>query len=627
MPDCGRYWRKVVFMSHDSLNIKISPTLLESLGLPRDGESIDYFMLIGVEAGRFSPQDIDAGVLERSRVLRQWQTSPQYGKEVIRLLGILHRSAKILKDPKRCAIYREELEREVRGEKDSSLKQFESLARAALVGQFVDQDTHEQIRDIARSRGIHSCDAGETATRIRDEMWAARTQKIKSADQNDNWEFRFATKGIEGLTLTLNGLETAGNLNRQSINGLLEDPSVFKLEREQVAACINHYCVQAFDRMVSLVANNRAVNQEQALLLMPHAEEMGLPPAKAHEIISNYSFTAHSVEDLYGGSEISQTQSFDLGDIDQIVEVGSQSVRNPPLLSVMIREIPNYMRHIILVMLCLVVGIYAITFARLKNKSGPTSVDIGIHPVRIPAVHEPVGGQSKPVQKRSKHFLAPSISLVHRPKFPSRVPLTPDKMILLEPENNLDPPAFSIYAHEVTNEEYQQFINNTFDPTPIGWTDRRYPSGTGSHPVSGVSWDQARSYIKWLALKNGLDQETIQLPSHREYLRALRGLSIRGNPGDQGYWKRARLGGKSKPQPVMSVLWDEIYFAGIGQVHNLVGNVAEWTRDGDGPLMAGIAGGDYQQESPEYNHLILRYINKKRQLSSVGFRYVINLPN
>ena len=77
----------------------------------------------------------------------------------------------------------------------------------------------------------------------------------------------------------------------------------------------------------------------------------------------------------------------------------------------------------------------------------------------------------------------------------------------------------------------------------------------------------------------------------------------------------------------MSVLWDEIYFAGIGQVHNLVGNVAEWTRDGDGPLMAGIAGGDYQQESPEYNHLILRYINKKRQLSSVGFRYVINLPN
>jgi hypothetical protein len=605
-------------MRHDSLTFKISPALLDAMGLSSAGEAIDYFRLVGVDADGFTDQDVDSGLLDRSKVLRQWQASPQYGKEVVQLLGILHRAAKILKDSKRCGIYREELERLERGEEISPIQQFEALARAALAGQTMVAGTREQLQNFALTNGIDPRSAADIAKRVQDEMQAARSKQAQPAEQDENWEFRLAAKGSEGLSLTLDGLLASGRLNRSTMIELLKDAARFELSHEQVEAFMKKYCEDCFDRMVSLVANNRAVNEEQGLLLMPRAEELGLSPAKAHEIISNYSFTAYTVDDLYGGSALMESHSFDVDDIDQLVDEPPQLFQKPSLISILRGKIPDYMRNVILGVLCLGVGCFLIMVLKSKYGTRPTPVIQHVQKTPTPSLDKQ---DSVTVTSAATPSLTPGPT--PQPKFPARVPLNADKLVLLEPEYESDPPAFSIYAHEVTNAEYKLFLDETYRPSPEGWTTHDYPAGTANYPVTGVSWEQVQPYLHWLALKKGKSSEKLQLPSHREYLRVLRGQTIRGNPHDLGYWGRARLGEKNRPDPAMSVVWDEIYIQGIGQVHNLVGNVAEWTRDEDDPFLAGVAGGDYQQSPTDYNHLELRKLQKQERSQAVGFRYVI----
>src|SRR5690242_20615345 len=103
-------------MAKDSLTIDISQPLRDAMQIKaRDG--VDYFCLLGLSRDVTDEKIIDSAILERSKSLRKWQSSPAYSAETVKLLTVLHRAGKIVKDPGRRSAYRQELERLERGEK------------------------------------------------------------------------------------------------------------------------------------------------------------------------------------------------------------------------------------------------------------------------------------------------------------------------------------------------------------------------------------------------------------------------------------------------------------------------------------------------------------------------------
>jgi formylglycine-generating enzyme required for sulfatase activity len=97
--------------------------------------------------------------------------------------------------------------------------------------------------------------------------------------------------------------------------------------------------------------------------------------------------------------------------------------------------------------------------------------------------------------------------------------------------------AFFIAQFPVTNEQYQRFVDETGAPVPERRTDpwsvryswdvvaRRFPKGLAKHPVTLVSWGQARRYCEWLGGR---------LPTEAEWEKAARGVDARTWPwGDE----------------------------------------------------------------------------------------------
>jgi iron(II)-dependent oxidoreductase len=152
--------------------------------------------------------------------------------------------------------------------------------------------------------------------------------------------------------------------------------------------------------------------------------------------------------------------------------------------------------------------------------------------------------------------------------------------------------------HVVTNEQFQQFINSggyeqlefwqeealpalldfvdqTGSPGPRHWYDGQYAPGEQRLPVVGVSWYEAAAYARWVGK---------QLPTDSEWTKA-GAWPVESSPGriaQRRYpWgesfdiRRANLYGSAgrKPAPV-----DD--FPGgmsVGGIHQLIGNVWEWT--------------------------------------------------
>jgi len=127
---------------------------------------------------------------------------------------------------------------------------------------------------------------------------------------------------------------------------------------------------------------------------------------------------------------------------------------------------------------------------------------------------------------------------------------------------------FLIDKYEVTNEQYAQFLRQTRGHNPPkGWQGTTYPVGEAQLPVANVTWFDARDYCQSLNKR---------LPSEQEWEFAARGTENRLYPyGNE--WKprysNARETGLEKPQAVGS------YPDGVSRfgVHDMAGNVAEWT--------------------------------------------------
>ncbi|MCZ6627416.1 MAG: SUMF1/EgtB/PvdO family nonheme iron enzyme [SAR324 cluster bacterium] len=75
-------------------------------------------------------------------------------------------------------------------------------------------------------------------------------------------------------------------------------------------------------------------------------------------------------------------------------------------------------------------------------------------------------------------------------------------------------PSFFIDATEVTNQQYAKFVKQRRYRAPHYWGGKTVPAGQGSHPVVGISWEDARRYCKFMRKR---------LPKEAEWEKGARG--------------------------------------------------------------------------------------------------------
>ena len=137
-----------------------------------------------------------------------------------------------------------------------------------------------------------------------------------------------------------------------------------------------------------------------------------------------------------------------------------------------------------------------------------------------------------------------------------------------QPERKIHLDAFYIDKYEVTNREYQKFLQDTQYPElPGHWQDENFPDGQGDLPVTNVTWTEAFAYALWAGKR---------LPTEEQWEKAARGPDGQLFPWGDEYQKgwanvgvdgsKALAKGGSFPKDVSPY-----------QVFDLAGNVMEWT--------------------------------------------------
>jgi formylglycine-generating enzyme required for sulfatase activity len=140
-----------------------------------------------------------------------------------------------------------------------------------------------------------------------------------------------------------------------------------------------------------------------------------------------------------------------------------------------------------------------------------------------------------------------------------------------QPQHEVDLPAFRIGKYPVTNGQYEEFITQTQTRVlPImGWEGQRVPEGLKDHPVTGVTWYEARKYCEWLSQITGREYS---LPNEAQWEKACRGGNNYVFPwGDEFDPSRCNLG-KSQLAPVDAYPAQNEY-----ECFDFVGNVRQWT--------------------------------------------------
>jgi formylglycine-generating enzyme required for sulfatase activity len=133
---------------------------------------------------------------------------------------------------------------------------------------------------------------------------------------------------------------------------------------------------------------------------------------------------------------------------------------------------------------------------------------------------------------------------------------------------------FAVGQNEVTFDQWDACVAdggcNGYSPVDMGW-------GRGSRPVVKVSWNDAKTYIAWLAKKTG---KPYRLLSEAEYEYATRAGSTTPYP-----WGSTIGTNKADCQGCGSQ-WDNKQTAPVGSfaansfgLYDMVGNIYEWVED------------------------------------------------
>lgn len=133
-------------------------------------------------------------------------------------------------------------------------------------------------------------------------------------------------------------------------------------------------------------------------------------------------------------------------------------------------------------------------------------------------------------------------------------------------------PSFYIDVFEVTNLQYQRFIQEKNHRSPAHFRNRSHPEGRADHPVNFVSWFDAKAYCEWAGKR---------LPSNAEWEKAARGTDQRTYPWGDTFsidhantsmlWKTIKQEGDTTPVGAFPK------GASPYGVHDMSGNVWEWT--------------------------------------------------
>ena len=78
--------------------------------------------------------------------------------------------------------------------------------------------------------------------------------------------------------------------------------------------------------------------------------------------------------------------------------------------------------------------------------------------------------------------------------------------------------AFQLGATQVTNAEYERFLQATGTPPPPFWNDPKF--NNPDQPVAGPSWHESSAYCEWL---RALTNRRFRLPTEAEWEYAARG--------------------------------------------------------------------------------------------------------
>ncbi len=90
-----------------------------------------------------------------------------------------------------------------------------------------------------------------------------------------------------------------------------------------------------------------------------------------------------------------------------------------------------------------------------------------------------------------------------------------------KPQHTVYLDAFKIDKFEVTNAEYARFVAATGHRPPLNWSDGKFAPGMERHPVTMVTWFDARDFCAW---------ENKRLPTEAEWEKAARGTDGRRWP-------------------------------------------------------------------------------------------------
>jgi len=193
-------------------------------------------------------------------------------------------------------------------------------------------------------------------------------------------------------------------------------------------------------------------------------------------------------------------------------------------------------------------------------------------------------------------------------------------------------PVYYISPYPVTNLEYREFVNCTGYKSPMHWQRGTYPTGTGKHPVTNVSWHDAKAYAEWIGAR---------LPTEAEWEKAGRGTDERLYPwGTRFVDERCNsnnLMGGTLPVDEFPMgrspygLWD------------MAGNVYEWCEDyydenfyktspannpkgPEGGQERVVRGGSFQENRPQVRATHRAGTGEHMTRETVGFRVAMSEP-
>jgi formylglycine-generating enzyme len=127
---------------------------------------------------------------------------------------------------------------------------------------------------------------------------------------------------------------------------------------------------------------------------------------------------------------------------------------------------------------------------------------------------------------------------------------------------------FWIAKMPVTNREYARFVADTGHQAPSHWKGKTPPAAIADHPVTYVSWHDAKAYADWAGM---------ELPAEQQWEKAARGTDGReytwGGDWRENYCNTWESGiGKTMPVGHFSPRGDSPY-----RCVDMAGNVWEWT--------------------------------------------------